>query len=101
MKAPIAWRAFLAPTGIHPETGETLRRSVRPMTVSFAIYSKTIDVLGWYPDGGGDAVHSGKDLTEWNEAYRQMRRDYAKRIKALRKRLKLTQKEAGRVLGGW
>jgi HTH-type transcriptional regulator/antitoxin MqsA len=87
-------------TRIHPETGEALRRGVRPMTVSYAIYSKVIDVPGWYPEGDGDAIHTGKDLTEWNAAYQQMRIDYAKKVRSLRMRLKLTQEEAGRILGG-
>ena len=59
-----------------------------------------IDVPGWYPEGNGDAIHTGMDLTEWNEAYQQMRMDYAKKVRSLRMRLKLTQEEAGRVLGG-
>lgn len=73
---------------------------VRPMTVSYAIYSKVIDVPGWYPKGDGDAIHTGKDLAEWNEVYQQMRMDYARKVRSLRLRLKLTQEEAGRVLGG-
>lgn len=87
-------------TRIHPETGETLRRGIRPMTVAYAIYSRVIDVPGWYPDGNGDAIHTGKDLAEWNVTYQQMRMDYAKKVRALRMRLKLTQEEAGRILGG-
>lgn len=87
-------------TRIHPETGETLRRDVRSMTVSYAIYSRTIEVPGWYPEGDGDAIHTGTDLAEWNAAYVQMKTDYAKRIRALRTRLKLTQEEAGRIIGG-
>lgn len=87
-------------TRIHPETGETLRRGVRPMTVAYAAYSKVIDVPGWYPDGDGDAIHTGADLAEWDTAYQRMRLDYAKKVRALRKRLKLTQEEAGRILGG-
>lgn len=87
-------------TRIHPETGGTLRRGVRMMTVRYAIYSKDVEVPGWYPDGDGDAIHTGKDLKEWNSIYLQMRTDYAKRIRGLRNRLGLTQEEAGRVLGG-
>lgn len=87
-------------TRIHPETGETLRRDVRPMTVTYAIYSKVISVPGWYPEGDGDAIHTGKDLVEWNSTYQQMRMDYAKKVRGIRTRLKLTQEEAGRVLGG-
>ena len=87
-------------TRIHPETGETLRRGVQPMTVSYANYSKVVDVPGGYPEGDGDAIHTGKDLSEWNEVYRQMRTDYARKVRSLRLRLNLTHEEAGRVLGG-
>ena len=87
-------------TRVHPETGETLRRGIRPMTAAYAVYSKVIDVPGWYPDGNGDAIHTGKDLAEWDATYQQMRIDYAKKVRALRMRLKLTQEEAGRILGG-
>lgn len=45
-------------------------------------------------------IHTGKDLTEWNATCQQMRMDYAKKVRALRMRLKLTQEEAGRILGG-
>lgn len=85
---------------VHPETGETLRRNVRPMTVSYAIYSKVIDVPGWYPESDGDAIHTGKDLAEMDAAFLQMRSDYAKRVRSLRTRLGLTQEQAGRILGG-
>lgn len=87
-------------TRIHPVTGATLRRAVRPMKVNYAIYSETVEVPGWYPEEDGDAVHTGKDLAEWNETLLRMRADYARRIRALRNRLGLTQEEAGRIFGG-
>ncbi|MEO7241220.1 MAG: type II TA system antitoxin MqsA family protein [Sphingomicrobium sp.] len=87
-------------TRIHPETGDTLRRGVRTMTIAYAIYTREIVVPGWYPDGDGDAIHSGADLAEWNAAFLQMRADYARRIRSVRNRLGFTQAEAGRVLGG-
>jgi HTH-type transcriptional regulator/antitoxin MqsA len=90
----------MAETRIHPETGETLRRDVRPAMVAYAIYSRAVDLPGWYPDGDGDAIHTGADLAEWDAVYRQMRADYAQRIRTIRKRLGLTQEEAGRIIGG-
>ena len=87
-------------TRTHPDTGETLRRAVRTKTIAYAIYAKAVAVPGWYPDGDGDAIHTGADLAEWNAAFVQMRSDYAKRIRGVRKRLGFTQAEAGRVLGG-
>ncbi len=87
-------------TRIHPETGAILRRGVRPQTISYAIYSRTIDVPGWYPDDGGDSIHSGDDLAEIDRATRAMRADYAARIRSIRRSLRLSQEAAGRILGG-
>jgi HTH-type transcriptional regulator/antitoxin MqsA len=87
-------------TRTHPETGETLRRGVRRQTVRYGSLSRQLDVPGWYPDGGGEGVHSGADLAEFDEAYRELREQYAKRVRAVRKRLKLSQEEAGRIIGG-
>lgn len=87
-------------TRVHPETGKTLRRSVRPQTVSFGSMSRTIDVPGWYPDGDSDAIHTGADLAESDRAFRDLRAAYAAHVRSVRKRLKLTQEEAGRLIGG-
>jgi HTH-type transcriptional regulator/antitoxin MqsA len=62
--------------------------------------SRTIDVPGWYPDDDSDAIHSGADLAESNRAFRELRAAYAAHVRSVRKRLKLTQEEAGRLIGG-
>lgn len=87
-------------TRIHPETGQRLHRDVRPITVTYASQSRTVDVPGWYPDGEGDAIHSGEDLAVIDEATRLMRAAYAADLRRLRKALKLSQEQAGRVFGG-
>jgi DNA-binding transcriptional regulator YiaG len=56
-------------------------------------------VPGWYPEGDGDAIHSGEDLRAYNEAFKE-REAYAARIKTVRKKLGLTQEEAGVIGGG-
>lgn len=87
-------------TRIHPETGQILRRSARPQTVSAGSLSRTVEVPGWYPDDDSDSIHSGADLRPLNEAYTELRAAYAARVRAVRKKLRLTQEEAGRIIGG-
>ena len=87
-------------TRVHPETGKILRRAVRPQTVTFGSLSRTVDVPGWYADDDSDAVHSGADLGESDQVFRELRAAYAVHVRNVRKRLKLTQEEAGRLIGG-
>ena len=87
-------------TRIHPETGKVLRRDVRQQTVSVGSLSRVVDVPGWYPDDDSDSIHSGADLKASNETFQELRAAYAERVKTVRKRLKLTQEEAGRIIGG-
>lgn len=87
-------------TRIHPETGKPLRRGVRPQTVKFGSMTRTVDVPGWYPDDDGDAIHSGADLAESDRVFRELKMAYAAHVRKVRKRLKLTQEEAGNLIGG-
>ena len=90
----------MAQTRIHPDTGKLLRRDARAQTVCVGSLSRDVDVHGWYPEDDSDSVHSGEDLQAVESAYRELRMDYAARIKAVRKKLGLTQEEAGRIIGG-
>jgi HTH-type transcriptional regulator/antitoxin MqsA len=87
-------------TRVHPETGKLLRRDVRQQTVQVGSLSRIVDVPGWYPDDDSDAIHSGADLKASNEAFKALRQEYASHVKSVRKRLRLTQEEAGRIIGG-
>lgn len=90
----------MSETQIHPVTGKILRRDVRPQTVVVGSLSRTLDVPGWYPDDDSDGVHSGVDLKEMDAVYKALREQYAARVKAVRKKLGLTQEEAGIIIGG-
>lgn len=59
-----------------------------------------MDVHGWYPEDNSDSIHSGEDLLAIERADHELRVAYAARIKAVRKKLGLTQEEAGRIIGG-
>jgi HTH-type transcriptional regulator/antitoxin MqsA len=90
----------VAETRIHPETGETLRRGVRRQTVRYGSLARAVDVPGWYPEGAGDGVHTGPDLAAADGAFRELRDEYSAHVRQARKRLKLSQEEAGRIIGG-
>lgn len=87
-------------TRTHPETGETLRRGVRRQAVRYGSLVREVEVPGWYPDGEGDGIHAGADLAEADRVYRELRAEYAGRVRDARRRLKLSQEEAGRIIGG-
>jgi HTH-type transcriptional regulator/antitoxin MqsA len=91
---------MMTETRVHPETGATLRRGVRRQVVRYGSLAREVEVPGWYPEGDGDAVHSGADLAESDRVYRELRGQYAARVREVRKRLKLSQEEAGRIIGG-
>ncbi|MDV5824276.1 type II TA system antitoxin MqsA family protein [Sphingobium naphthae] len=87
-------------TRIHPKTGDVLRRDARMQTLSVGSLSRQVEVPGWYPEGEGDSIHSGAELQAIDQAYLELRAAYAARVKAVRKKLGLTQEEAGRIIGG-
>lgn len=87
-------------TRLHPETGKVLRRGVRPQVVRFGSMTRVVQAPGWYPEDGSDSIHTGADLAAADEAFQQLKADYAAHVRRVRKRLKLTQEEAGRLIGG-
>ena len=92
----------MAETRIHPETGKTLKRDVRPMLVQYGSLSREVQLPGWYPDGDSDddAIHSGADLKAADEAFAELRKAYAAHVRKVRLSLNLTQEEAGEIIGG-
>lgn len=91
----------MADTRIHPETGKTLTRGIRRQTVRFGTLSRVVEVPGWYPDDDSDAIHTGADLAEANRVFKELRTSYGAHVRNIRKgTLKLTQEEAGRLIGG-
>lgn len=87
-------------TRIHPVTGKSLTRQTRRQTVTFGSLATQVDVPGWYPDDDSDSLHSGGDLAAKEAAWQNLRHAYGERVRAIRKKLRLTQVEAGQLLGG-
>jgi len=93
----------LPQTMISPQTGEILRRDVRPFTVTYKGHSKIVQLPGYYPEIGGDGIHVGDDTTVTDTALRELKEEVEAiptpaTIKKIRKKLKLSQREAGGLL---
>ncbi len=93
----------LPDTMVSPETGEMLRRGVRPFLVTYKGKSRTVDLPGYYPESGDDGVHVGGDMEVTDAALRTLKEEVEgipspATIRRLRQKLKLSQREAGSVL---
>lgn len=87
------------------ETGEKLERAVRPLTITYQGHSKTFDMPGWYPANGGEGTFTRADLKVYDQEIKKLKAKaehllLPSEIRVIRKRLKLTQVEAGNLLGG-
>ena len=47
---------------IHPETGEILRRDIRPIEFSYKGEKITVEMPGWYPADNDDGIFSQEDM---------------------------------------
>lgn len=60
-------------TMVAPETGELLRRDIRPFDVCYKGAVITVDLPGYYPEGHGDGVHVADDMAAADEALRALK----------------------------
>jgi HTH-type transcriptional regulator/antitoxin MqsA len=93
----------LAETMVAPESGERLRRGVRPFVVTYKGESITVDLPGYYPIGEGDGVHVGEDMGVVDDAVRDLKEKIEgvpspATIRRVCAKLKLSQREAGVLL---
>jgi HTH-type transcriptional regulator/antitoxin MqsA len=87
---------------VSPETGEPLFRSVRAIEITYKGQVVTVDLPGYYPVGEGDGVHVGDDMAVADQALRMLKEQVdglpsPDTIRSLRKKLKLSQREAGQL----
>jgi HTH-type transcriptional regulator/antitoxin MqsA len=98
-----ALKTDLPDTMVSPETGETLRRGVRPFIVAYKGKSITVELPGYYPDNGSVGVHVGDDMAVTDAALRTLKEEIEgipspTTIRRVREKLKLSQREAGGLL---
>ena len=74
-------------TMIHPETGETLYRDVRPNEFRYKGESITLDMPGWYQLNGDDAIFSQEDMAVHDKALKILK----SRVKSRENNLQFNQ----------
>ncbi len=72
---------------IHPETGETLYRGERAITVEFKGMKRVVSVKGWFSEGGGDGIQWRDDGAAADRALAEMKAEYARGVRMLAQRV--------------
>ena len=91
---------------IHPQTGEKLVRDTRPFTVRYGGRERVIQLPAWYPvRKSGEGLHVGDDMAIVDHALVELKAEVQgvlkpDEVRAIRLRLKLSQRKAGEILGG-
>jgi len=88
-----------------PETGAPMHRGVRPMTLAYKGESLTFDMPGWYCDQSEESIHTGEDMKISDRMLNLLKARSEnllepEEIRRIRKKLRLSQAEAGRLIGG-
>lgn len=99
----VALKKDLPDTMVSPETGETLRRGVRPFLITYKGKSITVELPGYYAENGDEGVHVGDDMAVSDAALRALKEELEgipspATIRRVREKLKLSQREAGGLL---
>lgn len=74
-------------TRIHPETGKTLHRGKRELTVSYRGLTRTVVVAGWFPEDGSDGVMWRGDGDAADAALAELKAEHAALARALADRV--------------
>lgn len=82
-----------------------MRRDVRPLEIVYGDRSTTVDMPGWYCDTCGEGIHDSADTKVSDRALNRLKAEADRllapeEVRRIRKRLGLTQRDAGRVIGG-
>jgi HTH-type transcriptional regulator/antitoxin MqsA len=88
-----------------PKTGQPMFRDVRPMTITYKGHQATFDMPGWYCHASAESSHTGEDMKVSDRALNRLKARVEgllepEAVRRIRKRLHLTQKDAGRLIGG-
>lgn len=88
-----------------PETGAPMHRGVRLMTLTHKGESLTFDMPGWYCDQSEESIHTGEDMKISDRMLNLLKARSEnllepEEIRRIRKKLRLSQAEAGGLIGG-
>ncbi|MCE2892398.1 MAG: type II toxin-antitoxin system MqsA family antitoxin [Aquidulcibacter sp.] len=88
-----------------PETGSVMYRDIRPMTIKYKGRQVEIQMPGWYCDESDESIHTGDDMKISDRALNRLKAEVEnllvpETVRRIRMRLGLSQKDAGRLIGG-
>lgn len=88
-----------------PETGAQMHRDQRPMTLSYKDQEITFDMPGWYCTESDQSVHTAEDTKVSDRMLNLLKARVEgllepDRIREIRKKLGLSQTDAGELIGG-
>ncbi|MBJ2152681.1 type II toxin-antitoxin system MqsA family antitoxin [Paracoccus sp. IB05] len=92
----------------HPVNGKELLRGEREITLTFRGQTKQVMMPGWYAADdltGDDGLHEPADMKVSDRVMNSLKAEAAgllnpAEVKSIRKRLRITQREAGTIIGG-
>jgi HTH-type transcriptional regulator/antitoxin MqsA len=90
---------------VDPETGAPLHRDIRPLTLTYKGESITVDMPGWYGEHPDEGIHTGEDMKVSDRALNRLQARTEgllepEEIKRIRRKLGLTQADAGEQIRG-
>lgn len=92
-------------TPLCPATGAAMHRDMRPMTLAYRAETVTFDMPGWYCDASEESIHTSADMKVSDRMLNLLKARVERllgpeEIKRIRKKLRLTQVQAGELIGG-
>ncbi len=95
----------MAENPVCPETGAPMHWDERPMTLEYKGQSVTFDMPGWYCDASGESIHTGEDMKVSDRMLHRLKARSEgllepEEIRRIRKKLALSQVDAGELIGG-
>lgn len=90
---------------MRPASESTMVRDTRPMTITYKGQSATFDMPGWYGDRSEESLHTREDTKVSDRALSALKAKVerlmdADEVRRVRRKLRLSQREAGRIVGG-
>jgi HTH-type transcriptional regulator / antitoxin MqsA len=82
-----------------------MHRDTRPMTLTYKGETITFDMPGWYCDASDESAHTGQDIKVSDRMLNRLKARTEgllepEEIRRIRKKLGLTQADAGEIIGG-
>ena len=90
---------------ICPKTGAPMHRDTRPMTLTYKGESITFNMPGWYCDSSDESIHTARDMKVSDRMLNRLKARAEgllepEGVRRIRKKLGISQTEAGQIIGG-